>query len=517
MTNKPNQLEQFRPYIPILVFLFAVLMRFIPGVRTIDDSYITYRYARNILAGNGFVYNPGEAVLGTTTPLYTLLMVFLGFFTGGTHAPFPVLAWLVNSLADGFTAILLWQIGKKLNQELAGLSTAIIWCVAQYSITFAIGGLETSLFVLLLTACFYWYLEEKVTFAALLGGLAVLTRPDAIILVFPIALDHLLRIIGGKARLRGKDILALGGIPLLWFGFATFYFGSPIPHSIQAKVGAYHLEATEGLVRLIQHYATPFQQQSWLGTIPAISIGIILYPFLFLVGARALIRTNNRSWVLVIYPWLYFLVFATANPLIFRWYLTPPLPFYFLGILTGTAILIQQIFQSNKMQSKKTLQTWIVALFVFILPFASSLSDWSLHPDHGPNRPAPNMAWFKLELLYREAADLVTPYLDETTVLAAGDVGVLGYYTPGKILDTVGLNSPITLDYYPVNPDFYVTNYAIAPDLIIDQKPDAVILLEVYGRLGLLKDERFLNQYTLYQKLDTDIYGSDGMLIYLRK
>ena len=100
--------------------------------------------------------------------------------------------------------------------------------------------------------------------------------------------------------------------------------------------------------------------------------------------------------------------------------------------------------------------------------------------------------------------------------MAAGDVGVLGFFTPGKILDTVGLNSPVTLDYYPVNPDYYVTNYAISPDLIIDQEPDAVIILEVYGRLGLLKDERFLNKYTLLKKLETDIYGSDGMLIYLK-
>ena len=40
----------------------------------IDDAWITYRYAEHVGAGDGFVYNPGERVLGTSTPLYTLLL-----------------------------------------------------------------------------------------------------------------------------------------------------------------------------------------------------------------------------------------------------------------------------------------------------------------------------------------------------------------------------------------------------------------------------------------------------------
>lgn len=39
-----------------------------------DDAFITYRYAKNIAAGHGFVYNIGEKVLGTTTPLWTILL-----------------------------------------------------------------------------------------------------------------------------------------------------------------------------------------------------------------------------------------------------------------------------------------------------------------------------------------------------------------------------------------------------------------------------------------------------------
>ncbi|MDT9091624.1 hypothetical protein, partial [Escherichia coli] len=80
-------------------------------------------------------------------------------------------------------ALLLWQIGKHLKQPLAGLAAGLAWSVLPYSVTFAIGGLETSVYVLLLTASFYYYLTHRITPAALLGSLAILTRPDAILLL----------------------------------------------------------------------------------------------------------------------------------------------------------------------------------------------------------------------------------------------------------------------------------------------------------------------------------------------
>jgi hypothetical protein len=126
------------------------------------------------------------------------------------------------------------------------------------------------------------------------------------------------------------------------------------------------------------------------------------------------------------------------------------------------------------------------------------------------------MAWFKLELLYRQAAETLAPRLTSASRLAAGDVGVLGFYTRARILDTVGLNSPEALRYYPLDKQYYVINYAIPTDLILDERPDYVMILEVYARLTLLQDPRFGQQYTLLNSLPTDIYGSRGLLIFAR-
>jgi arabinofuranosyltransferase len=42
---------------------------------TLDDAYITFRYARNCARGVGLVYNPGEYVKGYSNTLLTLLML----------------------------------------------------------------------------------------------------------------------------------------------------------------------------------------------------------------------------------------------------------------------------------------------------------------------------------------------------------------------------------------------------------------------------------------------------------
>jgi hypothetical protein len=48
----------------------------------LDDAYISYRYAENLIHGNGLVYNPGERVEGYSNFLYVLLVAPAFLFTG---------------------------------------------------------------------------------------------------------------------------------------------------------------------------------------------------------------------------------------------------------------------------------------------------------------------------------------------------------------------------------------------------------------------------------------------------
>jgi Gpi18-like mannosyltransferase len=170
------------------LILIAITARVLPGPRTIDDSIITFRYARNILTGNGFVYNPGERVLGTTTPFYKILLTLVGIFAGGKEAPFLVIALVINAIADTVTCWPLYKLGKKLGSHLAGFGAAAVWSIAPFSVTFAIGGLETSLYILLLVGTTYVYLNHKITQTAFLAALTLLTRPDSLFLLLPLGI-----------------------------------------------------------------------------------------------------------------------------------------------------------------------------------------------------------------------------------------------------------------------------------------------------------------------------------------
>jgi hypothetical protein len=498
--------------------LLVLVARLVAGPRTIDDAYITFRYARNLAEGLGFVYNPGQQVLGTTTPLYTVLMSLAWLL--GLHN-LPAVAPVPNTLADAGTTILLYWLGLRLGRSrIVAVGVALAWALSPMSVTFAIGGMETSVVILFLAGSYASYVAGRTRLSAAAMALAVLTRPDALIAAGLLFADMGLRPLLARdgsplaARLRRlpwAEVAIFAVLLVPWVVFATTYFGSPLPQSVQAKVRAYQLDQFSALIRLLQHLSTPFFEHEIFGQFwPA--VGVPLHLVLYLVGGLRQVRRVGRSLPHVIYPLAYVFVFSVANPLIFRWYLAPLLPFYFLGILVGlSAVLTDLARRIGRERFGARAMGLATALWLL-----SSLNAYTLHPDHGPDHPAPDMAWFKLELLYRQAAERVRPHLEPGDLVAAGDIGAVGWYTGAPILDTVGLISPEALPYYPLDPSLLVINYAMSPDLIQDLQPRYIITLEVYVREGLLPARWFGEEYALVEKLDTDIYGSDGMLIFER-
>ena len=529
-SSGPRHLDR---WLLVALMLIALTARLVPGERTVDDAYITFRYARNLLEGRGFVYNPGERVLGTTTPLYTLLLA--GLSLASSSRDFPALALRINALAGALSVGLLYALGKRFAGHRApAVAVALLWALTPYSVTFAVGGMETDPTIALLLAAAYTHIAGKPRALAILSALALLARPDTAILLSLLWLDLLI----ARRRVPWREGAITLALLAPWLVFGTLYFGSPLTGSIAAKSAAYRLPPGSAFVRLLQTYATPFFEREVISPY-GVFVLLVLYLALCAMGSRDGFRRNHRTWPISVYPFAYFAVFSAANPLIFRWYMSPPLPFYFLLILTGAWTIIRDITTSvvGRLVVGKSVH-WDtnhpipnfpipnfpitnLPIYPFILlaaaALALTLNAWTLHPDHGPDRPAPEMAWFKLELLYARAADIVLAHAAPGDTLCAGDIGVLGYRTDMRVLDTVGLVTPETASHYPADSAIYVINYAIPADLVLALDPDYIVILEVYGRLGLLPDPRFQARYRLLEKIETDIYGSKGMLIFERR
>ncbi|MBN1977763.1 MAG: hypothetical protein JW918_10205 [Anaerolineae bacterium] len=500
--------------------IIALLARLVPGERTVDDAYITFRYARNAVEGAGFVYNVpstgsghGERVLGTTTPLYTLLMAGLSLLTGSRD--FPAIALIANALAGGFSVGMLYGLGKRFaGHPFPAATVALLWALAPFSVSFAVGGMETDLTIGLLIAAAYTYLAERPRAMAVLSALALLARPDTAILLGPLWLGLILaeRRIPWREGLIGLAILAP------WLIFGTLYFGSPLTNSVSAKSVVYLLPPGSAFLRLLQHYATPFIEQNVLP--PAgIFVALVVYCGLCALGSINAFHRDRKAWPLIAYPFVYFGVFALANPLIFRWYLSPPVPFYFLLIVTGVWTVNQDIGKLVNWESRR-FPIYLFANLPFtiftVAALALTLNAWTLHPDHGPDRPAPEMAWFGGEIVYRQIALDLKDQLGPGDVVAIADIGAFGYYSEAYILDPVGLISPDSSRYYPVPPEQHANALAVSTQLILDRQPSYVIMLEAYIRHTLLESDAFSVQYELLDTIETDILESSAFMVFCR-
>jgi hypothetical protein len=571
--------SQFRPYL-ISLALLAFLVRILPGARTVDDAFITFRYSRNLVAGQGLVYNLGEKILGTTTPLYAGAMAILGFLFGEHY---PTYALIVNALAGAVCTGLIFLLVYHFTQRVAyAVWVAGLWVIAPWSVTFDIGGMETGVHNAFMLGAWWAYLQNRPRWLGAMAALGVLTRPDALLWAVPLLVHQLwifyltptpLQRMGASTlpeNISQDDTLqpaqaipqsdsplpsekgfvsdspspveqhlqlrppspvkrGLGGevrrtipwqtwltglaIYLPWMIVATWYFGNPIPQTVSIKAVVYDVPATQALEIFLRQYATPFQDQFVLGA-QGIMLGIFLYPALSLIGLRFASAKDRRALPIFLYPWLYFAIFVILNPLIFRWYQVPPLPAYFIAIGCGVFALLSAI---PNPRHARTAFALIAALTLYF-----GISSWEGSPDHGPSRPAPQMAFHDLELNYQKMAKRLRQEhgLTDASIVAAADIGSFGYYSRAHILDTIGLVTEGTTEYYADKDALNAiraedSNYAIPPNLILDWQPDYVVVMEIFVRNGLLKDERFLEQYTLIEEIPTDYYGT-GMLAFQR-
>jgi hypothetical protein len=203
------------------------------GFHPFDDTFITFRYALNLASGQGFVYNAGERVLGTTTPLWALLLA--GFRWLG--APIPAVAFGLALIADAVSALLILRLLDHLGfPRRVALGAAVLFLALFDDLSIARSGMEASLFVLLALAALTATTEGRLALAGLAAGLACLTRPEGMALLPVVLAAGLLRWRRPPARRDALLGALLLGVTLgAWILFATLYFGSVVPQSIIAK------------------------------------------------------------------------------------------------------------------------------------------------------------------------------------------------------------------------------------------------------------------------------------------
>ncbi|MEI7772616.1 MAG: hypothetical protein WCI67_21680, partial [Chloroflexales bacterium] len=148
-----------------------------------DDPYVTYRYAANLAAGQGFVYNPGLAVLSTTAPLYGLLLAP----AAAVGLDLPLASNLISCLSLGAGGLAIWRLGLAWEEPLAGLAGALIY--PAFPLLVSTIGAETSFALALVLWAFVASSGPRWRAVAALLALATLVRADALLAGLVIALS----------------------------------------------------------------------------------------------------------------------------------------------------------------------------------------------------------------------------------------------------------------------------------------------------------------------------------------
>jgi len=308
-----------------LVLFSALLWRVrAAGIIDIDDAYITFRYAENVASGLGFVYNPGERVPGTTTPLFCLMLAAMKIM----RVSVPLAADLINLAGAGLAAMIIFLIARETKGKALGLMTAFLFVFFPHFWLNLVTGMET-MFTLFLCLLVVWLdLIKRPVWLGLAAAALLLTRVDALALVAAVVLVGLFR--HPRHTLTAAAVMVLALIP--WAAFSWSYFGAIIPHTIPAK-RLIHVLPGRLVVENFRDWFFGLEEKS--GSLRVVYPVMTAYAFFALLGSvRALFK---ERWAIVFILWIGFYIagLSLANASPFFWYKIPMLAGYLVLAALG--------------------------------------------------------------------------------------------------------------------------------------------------------------------------------------
>lgn len=481
-----NQSRLIRLFLAVAIL--AAAGWFLRGYIT-DDTYIHLRYAHNLIERGEFSFNPGQGSYGATSPLWIFcLAVFLKLGL----APFTA-AWLLGALCGLAMILVLDSILERMTFPSIWKTVLLLLAVSDvWFLRWTFSGMETPLATTLLLVLLWplvtgrdlgWGVTREKLWRRYLGwgaaaGMAGLVRPEFMLLA-PMALPWLLWFeyfrsgsVGGtmgrtQARPHGPLMAAVLGWALVvgpWLLYAWQVFGRITPGTASAKSGSLpdsplmlleylfrslqQLAATQGLLWMVvaglvvlvlirnsQDLDTIWEdldfsnatnneedeaepkaagEGPWSVWGPTAMVGIAVTWFVVLLGGYAV----KQVWIISRYVSPLAPVLLMAMGLIAEW------------LLNGLRIGPRGKRAGHTLMICGVVLTFLVNGWIFfgqVVPHAQKFPEGVRECYLGMGE------WLSLN----------TP---EDAVIAALDIGAIGYASERRVLDLMGLVSPEILE-----------------------------------------------------------------------
>jgi hypothetical protein len=424
--------QRSRDSAPLLGFLslLSVLLYLITSYTggflgfPLDDAWIHQTYARNLATRGEFAFISGQPSAGSTSPLWSGLLA-IGYlfkidYRVWTYALGAALLTSVAWLAHRFT-LTLWP-EHKMAALLAGVFITLEW----HLVWTAVSGMETLLFIgfMLLT---FVIPPRRAGWIGLCVGLSVLARPDGLTLL-PFALARMIfsgPVWGRRLLPTFRCVLGFGAVFVPYLLFNRWLSGNFWPNTFYAKQAEYAVLRELPLsIRLAR-----------LGLLPFVGAQVLLLP-----GIAVAVWQWGREhrWdALIPLGWTitFIIAYALRLPVIYQHgrYLIPVIPVLIVLGVGGAAAWLR--LKAADFLPRVLSRAWLVSIGLALVAF------WLM----GAGAYRRDVQIIETEMV--ATARWVSQNTPPEALMAAHDIGALGYFSGRRLLDMAGLVSPEVIPF----------------------------------------------------------------------
>jgi hypothetical protein len=405
----------------------------------LDDAWIHQTYARNLATTGQFEFVPGQPSAGSTSSAWTLLIA-LGYlaridFKGWTYALGAVCLVMTALGVRALTVMLFPQHPR------AALAAGIFCALEWHLIWSAASGMETVLF----TALAMWLMVQinrprfktqnqgDDLLTGIWCGALVLTRPEGLLLVGLVLLAQTgLRGWTCRATWASLAWTVIGlAIPMApWIAFNWLTSGTPFPNTLYAKQREY--AQLLAAISFPERFARVLVQ-------PFIGAQVLLLPGL-VTGAWSHVRHFGKpeTWprlVPLVWAIAHLATYAVRLPVVYQHgrYEIPVIPVLIVFGMGGTATLLH--LSDARMWARVLSRAAALSIAITVLAFVAV----------GARTYATDVSIIEGEMV--SVARWLDAHAAPGDLIAAHDIGAIGYFARRPLLDLAGLVSPEVIPF----------------------------------------------------------------------
>lgn len=454
MSNRKSKIENRKSNLLAWLGLAAVAGLFYLAVSAwgyghvgfpLDDAWIHQTYARNLAESGQLAFVTGVPSAGSTAPLWSLLL------GAGYWLRLPYRAWTYG-LGILFLGLTGWTVNRLAQQLFPRRPAVGLWvglfCLLEWHLVWAaVSGMETMLFVWLSALLVEHYLSAQPISArralrlGLIGGLLILTRPEGAGLVGLLGLDLAWRWRRQSPRPGWGWLLArwlaIGvGAALLLGPYVLFHLrltGMPFPSTFYAKQAEYGQILRDFPLwwRLFGNFGPPVETVQGVFRVIFIGPQLLLLPGLAFAAWLSVTERRGELWFIWVWWPGYLLLYALRLPVTYQHgrYQMPVIIWVVLLGVWGTARLVAAPPKTGLLRRVAS-RALVVSLGLLVVLFVGV----------GAQAYGRDVRFIETEMV--AAARWLHLNTPPDAVVAAHDIGAIGYFSRRPLIDLAGLVTP---------------------------------------------------------------------------